>query len=149
MRRTIPWTMPAFLPFARGLAKLDREHFLIRQFMKGVPEVDRDSFRNPVAYEAMIGSFDDASCNGTRSLITDGDIYFADWEFNISEITRRICIWHGELDAHIPVRMAREVAARLPNSQPKWFPDEAHFSLPTNQANAILDDFVQELDSVH
>jgi pimeloyl-ACP methyl ester carboxylesterase len=47
---------------------------------------------------------------------------------------------HGGLDRNIPIRMAKELAARIPAAETRWFGDEGHYSLPLHRLREILED---------
>ncbi|MCB1098321.1 MAG: alpha/beta hydrolase [Verrucomicrobiae bacterium] len=147
MRRYAAWSMPPFLPFARLISRLAFDHPLVRGLKMTVPKLDRLALDDRLAFEAVALSFQDASSNGMRPLIVDGDIYFSAWGFDLAEIQVPVRIWHGERDRNIPVRMVREVAQRIPRAVAKWYPDDGHYSLPILRRGEILDELVADAAS--
>ena len=74
-----------------------------------------------------------------KPLIEDGDIYFNDWGFDLSDISFPVRFWHGERDCNIPCRMAKEVAMAIPNAEATWLRDEGHYSLPIFRLPEVFD----------
>jgi pimeloyl-ACP methyl ester carboxylesterase len=138
-RKLAPWSMSLFLPIARRIAKLPPKSLLIKTLTRGIPQVDRAAVLEPEAFSAVADSFVDASLNGMKPLITDGDIYLDDWGFPLGDIHFPIQFWHGERDCNIPCRMAREVAAAIPSAVTKWFPEDGHYSLPILRLDEIFE----------
>jgi len=67
------------------------------------------------------------------------------WGFTPEDISmENVHLWHGELDANVPVSMGRAMADRIPHCQAKFYPHEAHLSLLLNNADEILMDLCQE-----
>lgn len=146
IRLVAPWSMAPFLPVVRSMANLSKEHLIVRAFLRTIPRADREALEDPEAYEAVVQSFNDAIGNGMRAVIIDGDVYYSDWGFDLSEIRMPVQFWHGECDRNIPARMARECVAKIPNASGTWFPDDGHFSLPILRLDQILDAFVTRMD---
>ncbi|MDA0813525.1 MAG: hypothetical protein O3C21_14190, partial [Verrucomicrobia bacterium] len=99
------------------------------------------------AFAAVSLSFMDASSNGMRPLIADGDIYSSAWGFDRADIHVPVRFWHGERDRNVPARMVREVARRIPHAVTHFYPDDGHFSLPILRREEILDQFVADVAS--
>ena len=47
-------------------------------------------------------------------------------------------LWHGELDANVPVSMGRSMAERIPNCQARFYSEEAHLSLLLGHADEFM-----------
>jgi pimeloyl-ACP methyl ester carboxylesterase len=52
------------------------------------------------------------------------------WGFDPATIKPSVCIWHGDEDANVPVAMARDLAARIPDSNLTIYRGEGHFIVP-------------------
>lgn len=142
VRNYTPWLMSPFLPIVRRCATLSRDNFLVRAAMIGVPKVDRDAMADGEGFKSVADSLYDAAGSGMKALIADGDIYFADWGFELKEITAPVQFWHGELDGNIPCRMVREIVDLIPNATGNWIPGEGHYSLPMRRLDEILDGLI-------
>ena len=64
------------------------------------------------------------------------------WGFRPDDISAEVYLWHGEVDATVPVRMGRYMANVMPNCRARFLLDEGHISLIINHANQILSDLV-------
>jgi pimeloyl-ACP methyl ester carboxylesterase len=116
-------------PGARGVLRL---------LAQTLPPPDRRAVRDPLMRDSVLRGFREAVRQGARAAITDAEIYIGDWGFALEEVSRPVGLWHGERDSNIPVRMAREVARRLPACEARWFPDDGHYSLPVERLGEVL-----------
>ena len=137
-----PWIMAPFLPIVRHCATLSRDNPLVRAAMIGIPKVDRDAMADDEGFKSVADSLYDAAGSPMKAIITDGDIYFADWGFDLGDVSAPVHFWHGELDSNIPCRMVREIVRQIPNATGRWYPDEGHYSLPLCYLDEILDELL-------
>ena len=42
----------------------------------------------------------------------------------------KVYLWHGELDENVAISMGRSMAEIIPNCRAKFYPEDAHLSLP-------------------
>ena len=68
----------------------------------------------------------------------EAKLYTRPWRFRLQDITTEIHLWHGELDANVPITVGRYVADAIPNCHATFLKDEAHISLPYNHIKEIL-----------
>jgi pimeloyl-ACP methyl ester carboxylesterase len=106
-----------------------------------LPEIDRQTLARPALHETLLVSWSEAFRGGMRGMVWDGCLYAWPWGFQVEQITIPVQLWHGELDANVPVSMGRNLARRTSNCTARFYPDEGHFSLPFGRINEI----VQEL----
>ena len=59
--------------------------------------------------------------------------------FRLGDITlEKVHLWHGELDVHVPILMARAAADAIPNCQTRFYPNDAHLSVSFNHWDEIF-----------
>lgn len=90
-------------------------------------------------YEAIARAFREAWTGDLQAMLTDGDIYLHDPGFKPSEIVRPVEFWHGKKDRHIPLRLAEQMIAQLPQAQVHIMEEEGHFSIFLLRAQDIFD----------
>ncbi len=140
LARKAPWLGGVL--FDRLAAILGRNPDLIVSpgMTAGLPEIDRETLRNPIARDALKGSMAEAFRQGPAGARHDGLLYARPWGFPLEAITTDVKLWHGELDVNVPVAMGRAVARRIPRCQARFSPNEGHMSLPFNHCAEILRD---------
>lgn len=67
-------------------------------------------------------------------------LYAKPWGFKLEDIPRetKVFLFHGELDANVPVSMARTISQQLPDCKSKFFPNEGHLSVLINNFTEIF-----------
>ena len=81
---------------------------------------------------------------GTKGPAFDGKILFGEpWGFELEDISiENFYLWHGELDANVPVSMGHRMAERIPNCKAKFYSNEAHLFLMPNNADEFMETLV-------
>ncbi len=102
------------------------------------PAVDGEILRRPEIRGLLLASIREALRQGTRAVARDLELYAAPWGFEPAAIALPVHLWHGELDATVPVVMGRRLAAAIPGCQARFLPAEGHFSLPIGHMEEIL-----------
>jgi len=138
VRKRAPWLMEAVMAGARKISRLPIDRPPLTWLLQTIPEVDRRAVESAGGYEAFFGSFREGIRQGGRGVVADADVYLDPWELDFSAIRVPVAFWHGALDRNIPIRMAREVAARVPGATTHWFDEEGHYSLPLRKLPEIL-----------
>ena len=105
---------------------------------ESLPEPDKLLLAQPELKQVFIDSIREAFRYGTRGAAWDGTIYSHPWGFLLQDISMEVHLWHGELDAQVPVSVGRYVANAIPNCRAKFLPDEGHLSLGHNYIQEIL-----------
>ena len=76
---------------------------------------------------------------GSAGPAYDATLYAQPWGFRLGDITLdNVHLWHGELDVHVPIIMARAVAGAIPNCQTRVYPNDAHLSVAFNHGDEIF-----------
>jgi pimeloyl-ACP methyl ester carboxylesterase len=95
-----------------------------------VPAADKAAFTNPSLRALKIAAAPEAFRNGVRGYVLEGRLYGQPWGFELAAVEPPVLIWHGDLDASVPVGMAYYLADRLPNNTLKIYPNEGHLIVP-------------------
>lgn len=104
----------------------------------GVPDVDRAVLARPEVRSAILTSFRESVRQGGAAGAEELLLYARPWDISPSACQAPVQLWHGELDATVPVDFGRRLAASLPNCRARFLPDEGHYSLPLGQLELIL-----------
>ncbi|NIS82685.1 MAG: alpha/beta fold hydrolase [Anaerolineales bacterium] len=125
-----------------GRFRQDRERLeaIIEKQGQQLPERDRRLFGRPEIRAFFVEEAAEAFRQGARGPAWEGKLLFGEpWGFIPEDISmERVYLWHGELDANVPVSMGRAMAERIPHCEARFYPDEAHLSLLLNHAEEIL-----------
>jgi len=103
---------------------------------------DAESLRDSAAFEAVFESQRRAWCGSAEGVIADAQIYAQSWGFPLEEVRVPVRLWHGKQDRAFAVRLAEEIAARLPNCKTRYVEGAGHYSLPIRYAGEILEDLI-------
>ena len=103
---------------------------------------DAESLRDAAAFEAIFESQRRAWRGTAEGVMMDAQVYAQPWGFSLEDIHVSVRLWHGTQDRAFSVRMAEEVAARLPNCKARFIDDAGHYSLPIRHMREILKDLI-------
>jgi pimeloyl-ACP methyl ester carboxylesterase len=103
---------------------------------------DAESLRDAAAFEAIFESQRRAWRGSAEGVMTDARIYAQPWGFPLEDIHVPVRLWHGTQDRAFSVRLAKEVAERLPNCKAHFIDDAGHYSLPIRHMREILADLI-------
>lgn len=103
---------------------------------------DAESLRNDAAFEAIFESQRRAWRSSAEGVMADAQIYAEPWGFAMEDVRVPVRLWHGKEDRAFSVRLAEEVAKRLPNCQARFIENEGHYSLPIRHMREILEDLI-------
>jgi pimeloyl-ACP methyl ester carboxylesterase len=109
-----------------------RPSLLITRTMRSatVPASDKAALTNPRLRELKIAAAPEAFRKGARGYVQEGRLYGQPWGFELAAVEPRVFVWHGELDASVPVEMARYLGERLPDNSVTIYPNEGHLIVP-------------------
>ena len=139
------WTIPGkpsvirrllLMLFNMGLSK-DPDKFVLRS-KETFPETDRLLLDKPEMEKLYISMLREAFQSGIGGVHHEAKLYTRSWQFRLQDIPVKVHLWHGELDANVPISVGRFVADTIPNCKSVFFKDEAHLSLPHNHIREIL-----------
>jgi pimeloyl-ACP methyl ester carboxylesterase len=103
---------------------------------------DEESLRDSAAFEAVFESQRRAWRESAEGIMVDAQIYAQPWGFPIEEVRVPVRLWHGQQDRAFSVRLAEEIANRLPNCKARFIDGAGHYSLPIRYTRRILQDLV-------
>jgi pimeloyl-ACP methyl ester carboxylesterase len=92
-----------------------------------LPPVDRAIVTQPAVQAVIREDIASAFQQGFRGPAADLGILARPWAFSPAAIRVPVQLWHGEQDKTVPVRMGRELAARIPACQARFLPAAGHF----------------------
>jgi pimeloyl-ACP methyl ester carboxylesterase len=136
--RRAPWLGRLLLHYLEWQLRRDRQKFLA-SLVKDFNAVDRAVFdRYPGFGEMFLRGLEECLRQGPRGAIAAIALEGEPWGFPLGEITRRIYLWHGELDNLAYPAGARALAAQLPDCELVLYPEESHVSTVLNRAEEIV-----------
>ncbi len=103
---------------------------------------DAASLRDDAAFEAIFESQRRAWRGSAEGVMSDAQIYAQPWGFGIEEVRVPVRLWHGKEDRAFAVRLAQDIANRLPNCSARFIENEGHYSLPIRHMREILQDLI-------
>ena len=103
---------------------------------------DEESLRDSAAFEAVFESQRRAWRESAEGVMIDAQIYAQPWGFPIEEVRVPVRLWHGKQDRAFSVRLAEDIANRLPNCEARFVDGAGHYSLPIRYMRQILQDLI-------
>jgi pimeloyl-ACP methyl ester carboxylesterase len=103
---------------------------------------DAESLRDAAAFEAIFESQRRAWRGSAEGVMVDAQIYAQPWELSFEDIRVPVRLWHGKQDRAFSVRLAEEVARRLPDCNARFVDNAGHYSLPIRCMREILRDLI-------
>jgi pimeloyl-ACP methyl ester carboxylesterase len=103
---------------------------------------DAESLRDAAAFEAIFESQRRAWRGSADGVMADAQIYAQPWGFSLEDIRVPVRLWHGIQDRAFSVRLAEEVAKRLPDCNARFIDNAGHYSLPIRYMREILADLI-------
>ena len=111
---------------------------LFSLFTANVPAPDREALARPEIRNLFLASLNEAVRRGSRGGARELYLYTRPWGFDLACIRVTVDLWHGRLDATVPVVMGEHLARTIPDCRRRFLPDEGHFSLPLSRMEEIL-----------
>ena len=127
---------------ARPIARL-RPPLWIRPWMlRKMPTPEAETLADHAIFESCFRNYRESWRVGADGLYGDGVIYTQPWGFPLKEVHVHVRLWHGKQDANFAWQLAEEMVAQLPNCEPRYLENEAHYSLAIRHRRAILADLL-------
>jgi pimeloyl-ACP methyl ester carboxylesterase len=146
--RTRPRLLRRFFHLARPVLSLRPpvrfRPLLLKMLM--LRSCDEESLREDAAFEAIFESQRRAWRGSAEGVMADAQIYAQPWGFAIEDVRVPVRLWHGTQDRAFSIRLAEQVAKRLPNCKACFVDDAGHYSLPIRHMREILKDLVRNTD---
>ncbi len=143
LRDAMPWLLAPAFRIGMAISRLNQDAPPLNWLLAMLSAQDRAVLSDPCTFRIITESLRDCLSSGVAQVRTDGDIYLADWGFDLRHIPVPVHLWHGRKDRNIPWTYAAKVAAALPHAIPHWTEEDGHYSLPVNQVRAITQTALQ------
>jgi pimeloyl-ACP methyl ester carboxylesterase len=141
--RTNPELLRICFRAARPFASMRASLRIARQFVRlCLQPCDAESLRDSAAFNACFESQRRAWQGSAEGVMMDAKIYAEPWGFSLENITVPVRLWHGRQDRSFSIRLAEEVARRLPNCAVRFVENAGHYSLPIRNMRSILEDLI-------
>lgn len=134
--------LPAMLrPVVRrlGRAIATQPERSLDQLLVRVAPIDRETLARPAVREAMLGSWHQAFRQGPDGVWWELVLESRAWGFDLGEVRLPVLLWFGGADLTVPAAMGYHLAAVLPRSEARHYPEEGHLSIVLNRRGEILD----------
>jgi pimeloyl-ACP methyl ester carboxylesterase len=146
--RTRPRLLRRFFHLARPVLSLRPpvrfRPLLLKMLM--LRPCDAESLRDAAAFEAIFESQRRAWRGSAEGVMADAQIYAQPWGFAIEDVQVPVRLWHGKQDRAFSIRLAEQVAKRLPNCKARFVDEAGHYSLPIRHMREILKDLICSAD---
>ncbi len=96
--------------------------------------------RDPKVQEIFTADFYEAFRQGSDGEAREDFLRNIPWEFSPAQISPQVPVflWHGELDANVPICVGRAIAKKIPHCKSTFYPKDGHISVPYSHASEIL-----------
>jgi pimeloyl-ACP methyl ester carboxylesterase len=111
---------------------------LFALFTANVPAPDREVLARPEVRNIFLASLGEAVRSGSQGGARELYLYTRPWGFDLACIRVTVDLWHGRLDATVPVALGEYLARILPDRRSRLLDGEGHFSLPLSRMEEIL-----------
>lgn len=136
LRRTL---LPALVPLSRWMVGRGAQRAPMSWMLRSVPARDREALFSQGGWEMVTRSYLEAVRNGTKSILSEGELYLDEWHFDVEQIKVPLRFWHGKDDANLPCHVAQRLANRIPSAEGCWVEGEGHYSLAIFHSEEMLD----------
>jgi pimeloyl-ACP methyl ester carboxylesterase len=110
--------------------------------LKFLHPYDAAVLRDTAAFEACFESARRAWRGSVEGVMIDAQVYAEPWGFRLEDVELPVRLWHGKQDRAFSVRLAEEIAKRLPNCEARYINGTGHYSLPIRYMREILADLI-------
>lgn len=132
---TAPLLLRGGLRAQRWFAERASPSFVVSQYTTsdGQAELSED------VAELVKRDFVEALARSRRGFVTESRLLAREWDFPVTEVDRRVRLWHGGRDANVPVEDARRMADRLPNARLTTFDEADHLHSLLRSGTRVLE----------
>ena len=99
------------------------------QSLADMSAADQAVLAEPVLRGRMIANSAELYRQGGRGMYDEALVLARRWGFDLAELRVPVHIWHGALDAVIPLSMASYLARSIPGARVTLYPDDGHHLL--------------------
>ena len=131
------------LDWSMGNAARDQDpEKLARVFMQemaGRHEKDLRCLDDLELRSQVIEALREAFRHDSYGVAWEARLYGSDWGIALEDVDMEIDLWHGRMDANVPVYTAEKAASLLKHAKLRVVHEESHLSLPVNHLEEILE----------
>lgn len=127
LARKAPWLLRPLIWLLQN-PRRDPERYFQNTFAESSPP-DQDILSQPEIKAMLIPNWLEGVRQGVRGFAWEGVIFSHPWGFPLEEISVPVSIWHGDMDASMPLSMAESLAQSIPDCKLRVIPGEGHFLL--------------------
>lgn len=98
---------------------------LLQLLDRGVPQSDK-TVMGEAEYALRLQAVPDAFRQGTRPAAEELAMLRREWGFDVRDLKVPVHMWHGVLDANVPIALAEDLRRQLPEVHTRFYPDAAH-----------------------
>ncbi|OLS14281.1 MAG: alpha/beta hydrolase [Promethearchaeota archaeon CR_4] len=142
IRKMMDGVSRAWSGFAQGCRNLTSASRFVENGLGHIFPADPDVIlgRDRTVQENFAADFCEAFRQGIRGEIHEDYLRNMPWNFNLSEISSQVPVflWHGELDANVPLCVGRAIARCIPHCKTTFYHKDGHISVPYFHAIEIL-----------
>ena len=109
----------------------------IQSMQRSLPEADRRILARPDVTRRFMVDLRDASRTAARAAAQDLALFAQPWRFRLEDVSVPVHVFHGDVDANVPVTHGKHQAARMPKATLHLCPGEGHM-LFVDRAAEIL-----------
>jgi len=125
LARKAPWMLSPLIWWFQNPQRDPERYF--RKIFEESSRPDQVILSQPEIKSMLIPNWLEGTRQGVRGFAWEGVIFAHPWGFRLEEIQLPVTIWHGDIDASIPLSMAKQIATAIPNCNLKVIPKEGHF----------------------
>lgn len=139
-----PKLLDRALRLAESISNQPRDGVVMRMMMASLGEEDHKALTDDFAYQAIVGSFQEAMKSGSQVLREDGDLYLQPWGFDVAELRKSPKFFHGGMDKNIPLKLVESYIQRIPGSALVVRERDGHYSLPVLRSEEFIDELLAD-----
>lgn len=101
--------------------------FMASQMRMAAPPADQAVLDRPEVFDALKAEYAEAFHQGAEGLNAEIGLMRERWGFALSTVPKGVCWFHGEQDVNVPVALAQQVVAELPEPRARFIDGAAHY----------------------
>lgn len=126
-----PWLLQVLVGMMARQIPASAER-LAAQLRKSMPPCDGSVVELPGVAAMFLADTQEAFRAGIDGAVRDLRLTVQPWGFDPASISVPTMLWHGELDANVPVEMGRSLAEKIPGCEATFVPGAGHLVYVTH-----------------
>ena len=111
---------------------------ILENLYRSMPDVDKEIMQNIQFTEAFLNTLRESFRTGHKGAKQEARIYKKEWGFDLSDISHKIYLFHGEQDLNVKNESVKYIVQQLHDCEIIFYPQEGHMSLINNRIDEIL-----------